>query len=378
LNVNLQVVNTSPGAIVVSKDPLLEEDVAVCWLTEKEFPEWDRFVTAHPHGTAYQLSGWNRFLAQMFPHIRGRILALRNPRTRQIAAGIPLYVAKSYLLGRRLVSIPFATLCDPLVNSAAQFEWLLPHILDYYRNSGCARLEIKTFRSTNLLGEAGFSKAAEFYHHFVDLPADEGALKQNFSRNVRRWIAKAEKAGVEVKEDSSPEALVIFGSMHEDARRRLRLPPFPKGFFESMCQQLPPGVASVLVARRGGRVLTSLLSLNLGSWVIFEYLADSIEARNFTANHLLYWTAMQRGILEGRRFASFGRTSSDDSGLLKFKRSWGVTEEKLLSLVYPQTSARPGRRWISSFGRKCARFAFGIMPRPLARLVGNFCYRHWA
>ena len=41
-----------------------------------------------------------------------------------VRAALPIYAVESGLMGRRLVSIPFATLCDPLVTDPADMEIL--------------------------------------------------------------------------------------------------------------------------------------------------------------------------------------------------------------------------------------------------------------
>src|SRR5438552_243855 len=100
----------------------------VHWLSPEEERQWDAFVTGHPLGCVYHLSAWKGVLEEAFPHIRGRFLALRDGLTGQIRAGLPLYTVTSWLLGNRIVSVPFASACDPLISTPEEFALLLPAI----------------------------------------------------------------------------------------------------------------------------------------------------------------------------------------------------------------------------------------------------------
>lgn len=97
------------------------------WLSPDEQGEWDAFVSAHPLGLVYHLSAWQRVLESAFGHIRGRVLVLRDADG-QIRAGLPIYQVKSWLLKNRTVSVPFATMCDPLVSTREEFDLLWPAI----------------------------------------------------------------------------------------------------------------------------------------------------------------------------------------------------------------------------------------------------------
>ncbi|HVB58576.1 MAG TPA: hypothetical protein VNE63_19405 [Candidatus Acidoferrales bacterium] len=96
------------------------------WLQPDEEAAWDDFVSQHPRGLVYHRASWKRAIEQAFPHIRGRFLALRDSSTGAIRAGLPIYTVKSWLLGNRAVSVPFASFCEPLISSVAGFEQLLP------------------------------------------------------------------------------------------------------------------------------------------------------------------------------------------------------------------------------------------------------------
>src|SRR5579871_1117567 len=109
------------------------------WLAESETAQWDAFVAGHPYGLIYHSSAWRSVLHAAFPHIRGNFLVLRNPEDGAIQAGMPVYAVKSWLLGNRVSSLPFASFCDPLIASSEQFQLMVPE-LEALRASSKSRL----------------------------------------------------------------------------------------------------------------------------------------------------------------------------------------------------------------------------------------------
>jgi hypothetical protein len=99
---------------------------SVQWLSQDHEPEWDDFVLRHPLGSLYHTSEWKRVIEKAFTHIRGRFLVLRDGDSEEILGGLPVYRVSSWLLGRHLVSVPFATVCDPLVTTVQEWNVLVP------------------------------------------------------------------------------------------------------------------------------------------------------------------------------------------------------------------------------------------------------------
>jgi len=87
---------------------------------------------------------------------------------------------------------------------------------------------------------------------------------------------------------------------------------------------------------------------------------------------------MIRSIQSGRKYYSMGRTSLENTGLLRFKRSWGTIEEFLTTLSYPP--ANSGTVTLPFFRalEQIVRFGIRSLPLPFARLLGAFIYSHWA
>src|SRR3954465_10778423 len=76
-------------------------------------PRWDTFVTAHPRGTAYHLSGWATVMRRSYG-FRPLSLTLRGKSPDQLAGVFPLNYKRGPVSGSRLKSLPVATYGGPL------------------------------------------------------------------------------------------------------------------------------------------------------------------------------------------------------------------------------------------------------------------------
>jgi hypothetical protein len=329
--------------------------------------------------TAYQLSAWKNFIEDIFPHIKGEVLVLQDRQTEAVLGGIPVYRVRSSWFGQRLVSIPFASLGGPVLANPDHWNIMLPVILDRIQETGARRFDLRGLRTSHPLGQDLPEPAAEYLHHFLELPSSVEALPR-LSKGVKHSISKVRRAGVEIRADPSPGTLDLLATLHEEARRRLGLPVYPARFFHALAEHLGERIFSVLTAVHDGEIIGLLVSLQFGGTVVYEHVAHTPAGRQLGVNHLLLQSSIEAAVRAGCQIYSFGRTDPANAGLLQFKRAWGTQEEKLSSWIFPQKSASRGAGELpgASAPGKMARWVFRSLPAPLARRAGEIFYRHWA
>ena len=146
----------------------------------------------------YHLTAWRRAVEEAFSHIEGRVLLLRSSRDGELMGGLPLYTVKSWLLGNRLVSIPFASYCDPLVPDSALLARLTDEAWRFAGARKLASLEIRLFRASALAERGGLGPVLYSWHHHTDLRRPVEEIWKSFSKtSVRQPVLRAEKAGVQ-------------------------------------------------------------------------------------------------------------------------------------------------------------------------------------
>lgn len=351
------------------------------WLSQDQEQEWDSFVLRHPLGSLYHRVEWKRVIEQAFPHIRGRFLVLREGGSGQIHAGLPIYKVRSWLLGRRLVSVPFATVCDPLVLTLAEWDALAPELENERTRTGSQKLEIRAVLSPGTMPPSFGSKSL-FRHHALLLDGDFDALCLRFDKqSVRQKAEKARRAGVTVEERTDEWGMVTSHSMLAATRRRLSLPPMPYRFFEALQRNLPAERLKILLAYQNAKPIACHIVLIFKDQWISEYSANADGAIS-GVNQLLYLETIRQACAQGARKFSFGRTSINSDGLLAYKRRWGTTEEKLTDHVLPQDHGNGTQSRDANSPREDSRLyslckqVIAKAPLPVCKMIGNFCYRH--
>src|SRR5262249_47221551 len=74
---------------------------------------WDEFVRHHPAGTVYHHSAWTRVFEETYGH-EPLHLGLVTAERGQLLGAISFQFINSWLTGKRLVSLPFTSYCNPL------------------------------------------------------------------------------------------------------------------------------------------------------------------------------------------------------------------------------------------------------------------------
>lgn len=114
-------------------------------------------------------------------HERQLYFALLDKSAERIEDGLPVFHVKSLLLGDRLVSIPFATLCDPLVSS-------------------------KTENAQPIMEESDGFPNHVFKHHVLQHDQPLEMIYGRFNRNVRRSCRCAQTFRMRLRENGTRTA----------------------------------------------------------------------------------------------------------------------------------------------------------------------------
>lgn len=351
------------------------------WLSQDQEPDWDTFVSNHASGAVYHTSAWKKVIERAFPHIRGRFLVSRDGQLGQIQGGLPVYRVSSWLLGSRLVSVPFATVCDPLVASPEEWAVLAPQLEAERFRTGSKKIEIRAVLSAGPLPPS-YASQSLFRHHALPLDANFDALCARFDKqSVRQKAEKARKSGVSVVERSDSEGMRLCYTLLAVTRRRLCLPPMPYRFFEAMQETLCPNHLRIFLAYQNAKPIACHLVLIFKDRWISEYSGNADGAIS-GVNQLLYLETIRRACANGAQSFSFGRTSVRNLGLLSYKRRWGTVEGKLTNYSLRQDSGDQvevgdaGSQLEDSLVYKLCKQVIAKAPMPVCRTIGNFCYRH--
>jgi len=342
-------------------------------------PRWDTFVENHPLGWIVHTSGWKASLESTFPHIRGYFFVLIESETNTIKAGLPIYEVRSWLTGNRLVSIPFATLSDPLVSSQDQCAQLLDAAKALLEKNRCSYMEIRTFKANEWIGDRTFAETNDYIHDYLDLSVGQETLWKNLSyKSIRYRINKTTKNNLVLQTADNEQGLRTFYLLYAATRKRLGLPSQPYHFFKNLYDRFSPtGNVCVFLAQFEERMIAGQFIFKFKGRFSVEALGDDPFHRHLHGGHFLYWEGIKAACREGFQIYDFGRTSLRNSTLMNFKKRWGTRRNDLRTFFYDRTR-KPfrsiNREESSSY--KLMQFLCRKTPAPLQPALSNFCYRH--
>lgn len=338
---------------------------------------WDEFVEQHPFGWLSHLSSWKNVVEGSFDHMKGYYPALVDAGNGQIKAALPVFEVDSWLTGRKMVSIPWATLSDPLVLCKEEFDLLAGEVKKLSEQRGAKHVEVRTLHTAPLIREAGTIAQQQYAHHYLNLEQDIDQLRRSFHRTcVQQRIRRALNSKLNLRIGETEDDLKILYSMHMANRKSKCLPPQPYRFFQLLWQTLfPENKISLLIAELSGNPIATLLLFKYKDRVSAEIAHMDENYHNVSPNIYLFWQAMLQGIEEGYKIFDFGRTSPTNQSLLAFKSRWGTTVSDISFFYYPQEMSKDLTVEYHSRYRMLKRIC-KYAPDFALPYIGKFCYRH--
>jgi CelD/BcsL family acetyltransferase involved in cellulose biosynthesis len=329
---------------------------------------WDRFVGMRDEGLPFHRWAWLEVLAESYG-FRPIAAVLASP-SGALCAGLPLMEVRDRIRGRRWIALPFTDRCPVLAESATAAKALVGALAAAARKEG-VRLEVRS----QVEGE-GLAAGVVAVRHELDLTSGYEAVERGFSAMTYRNIAKALRAGLEVRVAEHEDDLVrLFYGLQLRTRRRLGIPVQPRRFFRLLWRLgLERGLGHALLVLDRGRPIAGAVFLVERGTVVYKYGASDERAWSLRPNNLLFAEAIRRACDEGRTSFDFGRANVGGAGLRAFKASWGASEEPL---VYTRLGSAPGIEPPSG-PMRLAGTLIRRAPTWLGRAVGEGLYRYAA
>ena len=339
---------------------------------------WDKMVEEHPFGCVFHTSAFKRVISETFSHMVPYYLALVD-ENRNVKGGLPLFLVKSWLTGRRLVSLPFAFYSDPLVHCAAEFSQLFVQAMRILKAEKASYLEIKARNSTDCLQRLDMLQPV-FYHKtfWIDLtPGIEDVWQHLQKTSVQQRIRRSAQEGVLIRSATSEQDIIVFHEMLTATRKRLGLPPQKREFFLAIWKYLGPrNMADFLIAELRGRPIGGINIYMFGDTVYAGYLANDPEYWRLGVDQALSWRAIQTGVRNHCRVYDIGKTSPYAERLIAYKERWGAHELVTPCFYYPCLRGVSSLNNERTLSYKVMTMMWRRLPDCLLRMGGRFAYRH--
>jgi CelD/BcsL family acetyltransferase involved in cellulose biosynthesis len=335
--------------------------------------QWDSFVKSNPEGTPYHLYGWLKTINRTYgfePLLYGA-----KDDTGSVIAVFPFFIVKNIFNAKRIVSLPFSDYGGPLLGHACKGEDFFSPVMSNVTG---------VFKQVEVRGNASFDNTfirhGCYTRHVLDLKRDIDAVQKSINkRTIQYSIRKAEKAGVTVIERRDKTGMDEFVRLNNLTRKKHGVPSQPRQWFDNLMENIiARGDGFILLATMDSRAIGTSIFLTCGKSLHYKYNAsDPSILRTISPNHLITWTGIKWGIEHGFSTLDFGRTSSDNAGLLRYKEMWGTTPIDLSYYYFPKVTGA------SSVNEKSLLYriytaGWRRLPDPIAELASSLVFRYLA
>ncbi len=332
-------------------------------------PRWAELIGRSPHASVFHSTNWLQALQHTYGYEPAVITT--SPPGAKLANGLVYCRIRSWLTGRRLVSLPFSDHCAELVNSAEEMDALLSHMKQRVDEKTWKYIEIRPSlwqpASESYLGECN-----SYYFHRLDLRKSTDELFRSFHKDcVQRKIRRAERESLAYEEGRSGILLNKFYRLLVKTRRRQQLPPQPLSWFRRLIAAFRDSL-KIRLASKGDVPVASILTLSFKKTMTYKYGCSDARFNKFGGMALLFWKTIQEGKENGFEELDMGRSDLDNPGLATFKEHWGATRSQLSYWRYPKKEPVTQNAW----KLRVAKQLVSVAPEVSLEAAGTLLYRH--
>jgi hypothetical protein len=333
---------------------------------------WDKFALGHQEGTVYHHSAWQQVLSETYGYSPLH-LGITSSDGSQISAIFPLMFVNSFLTGRRVVSLPFTTYCNPLMPEEV---WEEAMGFAFKRFPGVRYVELKLLETKQgAFGHLGV--ASTFVSQVLSLDPDIDKLFRSFHpRSIRHRVRRAEKLGLVFRLGDGESDLRQFYKFYNLMRRKNGLPPQPYTFFANMHRILAcKNLLELPVVEFEGNVIAAAVLLKGRSTWHLEYSDSDPRFLQQGSNQFLIWKCIEMAHQAEAKHFDFGRTSLSHDSLLEFKDRWQAKRRAIRYCYFPQDTKSTHSR---EYSQRLLGHLNRRLPLSLLALEGRLLYRHMA
>jgi CelD/BcsL family acetyltransferase involved in cellulose biosynthesis len=333
-------------------------------------PRWPILVKNHPRSSIFHSKSWLKALETVYSY--EPVVVTTCPPGGSLRNGLVFCRIKSWLTGRRFVSLPFSDHCEPLVGSTDDLDAMLLHMQRDLDHRKWQYIEIRPV-SQRPSSNIGMKETLTYQLHRLDLRRGTQELFHNFHKNcVQRKIRRAEREGLKYEEGNSETLLRKFYTLLVTTRRRQHLPPQPFAWFRGLVAAFGNDL-KIRIASKGDLPVASILTLSNERSVVYKYGGSIASLNKLGGMPFLFWRTIQEAKDRGLEELDMGRSDTRNLGLIAFKEHWGATGTTLNYWRYPPPNPLVPR---SAWQRKLAHRLVHAAPDLALEAVGTLLYKH--
>jgi Acetyltransferase (GNAT) domain len=333
-------------------------------------PRWSEFLQRNRRASVFHTAGWMEALRRTYGY-EPVAYTTSSPRT-MLDNGWVFCRVRSWLTGRRLVSLPFSDHCDPLVEGSEHLEELSRALRRERDEHRWNYIEYRPLSAQPVM--KGFESFEMFCFHKLDLQPDLEQLFHGLHKDsTQRKIRRAEREGLTFDEGCSDPLLQQFYHLLVLTRQRHKVPSQPRKWFfnlaDCMGDQLKIWIASCRKIP-----IASILTLRFKNTLMYKYGGADDRFFSLGGMQMLLWRAIENAKKNCLQEFDLGRSEPSNEGLILFKHRLGATRTSISYFRYPLGM------YDASFTARRGQLRKGLLPYIPAGLLnagGKLLYKHF-
>lgn len=352
----------------------MKKGVTIELLQSKNREKWDKFINQHSGGRFAHLAVYKDILEKTYGY-KGRFLYILEQG--EILGVFPFFELKS-LFKKRFVSQPFNDYGGILFReglSEGQKKGIILMLEAYLRKlfSNQENLYIEVHGQRDELDFFSRDLVSKFLCKFAFLKLDSyNEVYNNFDRQIKKALKKAEKEKVVVYEDTSLGSIKnqFYPLYAKYSKNRHGTPPHSLNFFLN-CYHYSPKNIKIFFAQVDNCVVAALWGFLTDQGIQITYNPSLKKYLPKRPNDLLHAEFIEWACKNKFKYFDFGPARYTNQ--IYFKKKWGV---KFLDHLYFYFSDKPvNKKPYMAEAKPVKLLAFiwkYFVPNPIAKLIGPF------
>jgi len=357
-------------ATPATREAIVRDNVNIRVTNPLADDQWDSLVARHPRASVFHRRGWLEALARTYGY--EPFVLTSSPSDGPLENGIVFCRVASWVTGTRLVSIPFADHCEPLLDYEAAFPAFIDWLRGEFQRRGYSYIEL---RPLTPLGRTSCDLRASCSYclHSLDLkPTLEQIFEGLHKDSIQRKIQRAEREKLSYEGGVSGELVREFYQLLLMTRRRHHLPPQPRTWFENLVECMGDSI-QIRLARKEGTPIAAIVTLSHRSTIVYKYGCSDARFHNLGGMPFLFWRLIEESKALGVRDIDFGRSDLENESLITFKDRFGA---KKRTLTYYRHVGKKVHELLDRRDSWVFRRVVSILPDVLLSATGRILYKH--
>ena len=294
-------------------------------------PRWPEFLQRNPRASIFHTAGWLDALKRTYGY--EPVAYTTSAPGAQLGSAWVFSRIRSWLTGRRMVSLPFSDHCDPLVDTPLHLEELSRALRQERDEHRWNYIEYRPLSAEPVMD--GFESSQTFCFHRLHLQHTLVELFGGLHKDsTQRKIRRADREGVTYEEGYSEPLVNQFYRLLVLTRRRHQLPPQPRKWFSNLASCMGDRL-KIRVASSQGIPIASILTLRFKSTLMYKYGCADDRFFRLGGMQMLLWRAIEEAKESSLQEFDLGRSEPSDKGLIVFKDRLGATRTTVSYFRYP-------------------------------------------